>query len=130
MRTNLDANLSTNRARLMTVGELSHRTGVPIKTLRADTDTGLVYPAGGSPANYRLYESRRIRASSAGIRSSPHWPRPVPPAAPSDRNPTVGRLAAGWGPPSAAPRPDPASGHEVERSIAGDEQGGAPIEAW
>ncbi|WP_175410218.1 MerR family transcriptional regulator [Streptomyces sp. TRM64462] len=39
----------------MTVGELSRRTGVPVKTLRAYTDLGLVYTLGRSPANYRLY---------------------------------------------------------------------------
>ncbi|WP_331724685.1 MerR family transcriptional regulator (plasmid) [Streptomyces longwoodensis] len=41
----------------MTIGELSHRTGVPIKTLREYTDTGLIYTVGRSPANYRLYDA-------------------------------------------------------------------------
>lgn len=41
--------------RVMTVGELSRRTGVPIKTLRAYTDAGLVCSLGRSPTNYRLY---------------------------------------------------------------------------
>ncbi|NUP25305.1 MAG: MerR family transcriptional regulator [Nocardia sp.] len=39
----------------MTVGELSRRTGVPIKALRDYTDTGLIYTAGRSEANYRLF---------------------------------------------------------------------------
>lgn len=41
----------------MTVGELSHRTGVPIKNLRQYTDWGLIYTAGRSDSNYRLYNS-------------------------------------------------------------------------
>jgi DNA-binding transcriptional MerR regulator len=40
----------------MTVGELSRRTGVPIKALRAYTDLGLIRTRGRSPANYRLYD--------------------------------------------------------------------------
>ncbi|MGH3647151.1 MAG: MerR family transcriptional regulator [Micromonosporaceae bacterium] len=40
----------------MTVGELSARTGVPVKTLREYADTGLVYTAGRSPSNYRLFD--------------------------------------------------------------------------
>ena len=53
---------------LMTVGELSRRTGVPIKNLREYTDTGLIYTVGRSPSNYRLYDAdalwcvRRIAA--------------------------------------------------------------------
>jgi DNA-binding transcriptional MerR regulator len=47
--------ISCGQPRLMTVGELSRRTGVPVKTLREYTDTGLIYTAGRSPANYRLY---------------------------------------------------------------------------
>jgi DNA-binding transcriptional MerR regulator len=41
----------------MTVGELSRRTGVPIKALRQYTDLGLIYTMGRSPANYRLYDT-------------------------------------------------------------------------
>lgn len=40
----------------MTVGQLSRRTGVPVKSLRAYTDWGLIYTIGRSPANYRLYD--------------------------------------------------------------------------
>ncbi len=42
---------------VMTVGELSHRTGVSIKSLRAYTDWGLINTIGRSSANYRLYDS-------------------------------------------------------------------------
>lgn len=49
--------MSTNRARPMTVGELSCRTGVPVKTLREYTDLGLICTLGRSPANYRLFDS-------------------------------------------------------------------------
>jgi DNA-binding transcriptional MerR regulator len=41
---------------LMTVGELSRRTGVPVKALREYTDWGLIYTLGRSGANYRLYD--------------------------------------------------------------------------
>ncbi|MGC9544573.1 MerR family transcriptional regulator [Streptomyces sp. UG1] len=43
------------QTRPMTVGELSRRTGVPVKTLRQYTDLGLVYTLGRSPAGYRLF---------------------------------------------------------------------------
>jgi DNA-binding transcriptional MerR regulator len=42
---------------VMTVGELSRRTGVSIKSLRAYTDWGLINSAGRSGANYRLYDT-------------------------------------------------------------------------
>lgn len=45
---------------LMTVGELSRRTGTPARALRAWTDTGLVYSAGRSPAGYRLYDESAL----------------------------------------------------------------------
>lgn len=45
------------RSRLMTVGELSRRTGVPIKNLREYTDTGLIYTVGRSRSDYRLYDT-------------------------------------------------------------------------
>lgn len=48
------------RAALMTVGELSRRTGTPAKALRAWTDLGLVYSAGRSPAGYRLYDESAL----------------------------------------------------------------------
>ncbi|MFG2523533.1 MerR family transcriptional regulator [Streptomyces sp. NPDC048527] len=47
--------MSIQRMRPMTVGELSRRTGVRVKTLREYTDLGLIYTLGRSPANYRLF---------------------------------------------------------------------------
>lgn len=47
--------------RLMTVGELSRRTGVSIKALRDYTDWGLVFTLGRSGANYRLYDAEALR---------------------------------------------------------------------
>ncbi|GAA3137054.1 hypothetical protein JOF29_000040 [Kribbella aluminosa] len=48
---------SSPPARPMTVGELSRRTAVPVKTLREYTDLGLIYTIGRSPANYRLFDA-------------------------------------------------------------------------
>lgn len=48
---------SMQRARPMTVGELSRQTGVPIKTLRQYTDWGLIYTMGRSATNYRLFDA-------------------------------------------------------------------------
>lgn len=45
---------------LMTVGELSRRTGVPTKNLRAYTDWGLIYSVGRSASNYRLYDAEAL----------------------------------------------------------------------
>ena len=45
---------------LMTVGELSRRTGVPTKNLRAYTDWGLIYSVGRTAANYRLYDAEAL----------------------------------------------------------------------
>ncbi|SDU24965.1 MerR family transcriptional regulator [Jiangella alkaliphila] len=42
---------------LMTVGELSRRTGVSVKNLRQYTDWGLVYTVGRSAGNYRLFDN-------------------------------------------------------------------------
>lgn len=41
----------------MTIGELSRRTGVPIKALRDYADAGMIYTLGRSPANYRLFDA-------------------------------------------------------------------------
>ncbi|AEA23561.1 DNA-binding transcriptional MerR regulator [Amycolatopsis echigonensis] len=46
---------SGTRTQLMTVGELSRRTGVPIRALREYTDSGLIYTEGRSESNYRLF---------------------------------------------------------------------------
>lgn len=47
-------------APLMTVGELSRRTGVPVKALREYTDWGLIFTPGRSGANYRLYDDEAL----------------------------------------------------------------------
>jgi DNA-binding transcriptional MerR regulator len=44
-------------ARLMTIGELAQLTGLPVRTLRFYSDSGLVAPAGRSEAGYRLYDA-------------------------------------------------------------------------
>jgi DNA-binding transcriptional MerR regulator len=41
--------------RRFTIGEVSKRTGVPVKTLRFYSDEGLLPPAGRSASGYRLY---------------------------------------------------------------------------
>ena len=46
---------------LMTVGELSRRTGIPVKALREYTDWGLIYTLGRNGANYRLYDDEALR---------------------------------------------------------------------
>jgi DNA-binding transcriptional MerR regulator len=45
---------------LMTIGELSRRTGTPVKALRTYTDMGLVYSAGRSPAGYRQFDESAL----------------------------------------------------------------------
>lgn len=52
--------MSTPRSELMTVGELSRRTGVSTKNLRAYTDQGLIYSVGRTAANYRLYDDEAL----------------------------------------------------------------------
>jgi DNA-binding transcriptional MerR regulator len=43
-------------ATLITIGELARCTGLPVRTLRFYSDSGLVPPAGRSDAGYRLYD--------------------------------------------------------------------------
>ncbi len=45
---------------LMTIGELSRRTGVSIKVLRRYDEQGLLYSAGRSSANYRLFDESAL----------------------------------------------------------------------
>lgn len=40
---------------VMTIGTLSRRTAVPVKTLREYEDLGLIYTVGRSAGNYRLF---------------------------------------------------------------------------
>src|SRR5262249_25502988 len=52
--------ISESQSRLMTVGELSRRTGVSIKAIREYTDSGLIYTAGRSHSNYRLFTAQAL----------------------------------------------------------------------
>ncbi len=47
-------------AKRLTIGELSKRTGVPVKTLRFYSDEGLLPPAERSPSGYRLYAEEHV----------------------------------------------------------------------
>jgi len=49
----------------MTIGELSRRSGTPVKALRIWTDLGLVYSAGRSPAGYRLFDESALWCTAA-----------------------------------------------------------------
>jgi MerR family transcriptional regulator, copper efflux regulator len=44
----------------MTIGVLSRRTGVTVKTLRTYEDLGLVYTIGRSSGNYRLFDDEAL----------------------------------------------------------------------
>ena len=50
----------TERAGLMTVGDLAARTGLSIKMIRELEGRGLIYTAGRSPANYRLFDDSAL----------------------------------------------------------------------
>ncbi len=42
------------------IGELSRRTGMPVKALREYADMGLIYTVGRSPGNYRLFDESAL----------------------------------------------------------------------
>jgi DNA-binding transcriptional MerR regulator len=44
----------------MTIGTLSRRSGVPVKTLRSYEDAGLIYTMGRSAGNYRLFDEEAL----------------------------------------------------------------------
>jgi DNA-binding transcriptional MerR regulator len=44
----------------LTIGELSKRTGIPVKTLRFYSDEGLLPPARRTRANYRIYDEEQV----------------------------------------------------------------------
>src|SRR5438034_1985083 len=48
------------RSNAMTIGQLSRRTGVPIKVLRRYEDLGFLYTLGRSQSNYRLFGEEAI----------------------------------------------------------------------
>lgn len=60
-----------DRQSLMTIGELSSRTGLPPKSIRELEDLGLIYSAGRSEANYRLFDESALGCANAvqGLRS-------------------------------------------------------------
>jgi MerR family copper efflux transcriptional regulator len=45
---------------LMTIGQLAARTGLSVKTIRELEGRGLIYTAGRSEANYRLFDSSAL----------------------------------------------------------------------
>lgn len=45
---------------VMTTGELSRRTALPIKAVREYTDAGLIYSVGRTAAGYRLFEDEAL----------------------------------------------------------------------
>ena len=47
-------------SRPMTVGQLSRRTGVPIKVLREYERLGFIYTLGRSDSNYRLFDDSAL----------------------------------------------------------------------
>lgn len=49
-----------NGSLLMTVGELSARTGLPAKAIRELEGRGLIYSAGRSASNYRLFDESAL----------------------------------------------------------------------
>ena len=48
------------RSHAMTIGQLSQRTGVPIKTLREYEQLGFLYTQGRSESNYRLFGDEAV----------------------------------------------------------------------
>lgn len=51
---------SSEHGRLMTIGQLSRQTGVSVKVLRRYEGRGLLYSAGRSAANYRLFDNAAL----------------------------------------------------------------------
>src|ERR1700712_2861569 len=51
--------MSTHRE-LFTIGQLAERCGVPTRTVRFWSDSGLVSPAGRSAGGYRLYDAEAV----------------------------------------------------------------------
>ena len=45
----------TEATPLLSIGELAVRTGLPVRTIRFYSDSGVVPPAGRTDAGYRLY---------------------------------------------------------------------------
>ncbi|MEV4757905.1 MerR family transcriptional regulator [Micromonospora sp. NPDC049559] len=49
-----------DRRPLFTIGQLAARTGLPVRTIRFWSDSGLVPPAGRSAGGYRLYDTEAV----------------------------------------------------------------------
>jgi MerR family transcriptional regulator, copper efflux regulator len=60
VRTEDSAAPSGRQSAVMTIGGLSRRTGVPVKTLRQYEDLGLIYTVGRSAGNYRLFDEEAL----------------------------------------------------------------------
>ena len=56
----MDAPARPRAPRLMRIGELARRTGVSLRALRRYEGMGLVYTAGRSPGNYRLFDESAL----------------------------------------------------------------------
>ena len=52
--------MSSDRIMQMTIGQLSRRTGVNVKTLREYEGMGLIYTVGRSAGNYRLFDESAL----------------------------------------------------------------------
>ncbi|MEH1017645.1 MerR family transcriptional regulator [Micromonospora sp. CPCC 206060] len=50
----------TDRTDLYTIGQLAQRTGLPVRTIRFWSDTGVVAPTCRSPGGYRLYDAQAV----------------------------------------------------------------------
>ena len=60
-----------------TIGELSRRTGVPVRTIRFHSDAGVLPPPARTAAGYRLYDARslpRLEAAPLCVSSASTWP--------------------------------------------------------
>jgi MerR family copper efflux transcriptional regulator len=52
--------MHTHEEELMTVGQLAHRTGLSVKAIRQYEALGLIYSAGRSEGNYRLFDESAL----------------------------------------------------------------------
>ncbi|MFD1544080.1 MerR family transcriptional regulator [Nonomuraea guangzhouensis] len=46
----------SDHVELYTIGELAHRTGLPVRTIRFWSDSGILPPTGRTAGGYRLYD--------------------------------------------------------------------------
>jgi hypothetical protein len=81
--------------RLMTVGELACRTGMSAKAIRQFEGLGLIYSAGRSEANYRLFDESAIWSSATSARSDSRSRRSSS-SRPSTSTGQANRSGRGW----------------------------------